>query len=201
MKKILLYFIPVLLINAVNAQVFIGFNYTTPQSPLAFAGNDTTVKANATFTLSGSFSGGTAPFNHYWSPGVYLNDSTLLNPTAVLTQGVTFTFHISDANVCLASDQVVITVTPDGIEDVELSNIKIYPNPNTGDFIICGLPQKQNGSFTLNIRNILGEIIYTKRNITGSEDLIISLGKIPAGIYLLELSDNNSKILRNISIR
>lgn len=200
MKKLFIYLSVFLLITEAHAQVFIGFNYTIPIVPLAFAGNDTTVNANASFTLKGSITGGTNPMNHYWSPGIFLNDSTLLNPTAIINQGITFTLNVSDANLCLATDQVVVTVTPNSIEDTEPFLIKISPNPNSGNFIISGLPANHDNIYTVTIRNILGALVFTKGNITSSQDVKISIGKVPAGMYLMELSDNERKICKNFFI-
>ncbi len=56
-----------------------------------------------------------------WTPAVYLNDSTLQNPTATI--GTTTTFYLTLANTgCTVSDSVKIIVTPVPVVNVSKSN-------------------------------------------------------------------------------
>jgi hypothetical protein len=200
MKKILLLTIacaPLLM----QAQVFIGFNYTTPIAPQVVAGNDTTVKANDPFTLHGSFAGGTAPITHYWSPGQWLNDSTLLNPTAIINQNLTFTLTVSDSNVCVVTDQVNISVVPDGIETISAEQLKIFPNPNNGKFTIDGLNSIFQNVISLKLISLHGKLLY-KEEINGHAGKVdVSLPQLPSGMYLVELHSDNTRLIIKLFIQ
>jgi hypothetical protein len=198
------FLLPLLLISLgtfVHAQVYIGFNYTTPIGPVVNAGNDTSVTENKPFNLNGSISGGNSPFTSYWSPGMYLNDSTLVNPTAILPSGQTFTFTVRDDKGCLATDQVVIAVTPDGIEDLPGSGIRIYPNPNQGKITIEGFPENGGKGYELFLRTTLGETAYHENIRIEADRTDISLTGIAPGIYFLELVGKEQKRVFKIFIQ
>lgn len=197
MKHLLLSILCISLSSFIHAQVYIGFNYVTPIGPVVTAGNDTNVIENKPFNLQGSISGGNSPFTSYWSPGAYLNDSTLINPTAILPSGQTFTFTVVDDKGCLASDQVVIAVTPDGIEDLLGSRIRIFPNPNNGNISIEGLPDNAGKGYELIVRNTLGEKAYHEIVNNKSGRIDVSLTGLAPGMYFLELVwESHTKVFK-----
>lgn len=79
---------------------------TVYANPIAVAGGSDTVCAGGNVQLS---SGGGDFYN--WSPGVFLNDSTIANPQATPTQNVTFSVIVSDSNGCVDTAYVDVFVT------------------------------------------------------------------------------------------
>ncbi len=71
------------------------------------------------------------------------------------------------------------------IEEVELPQISIFPNP-TSNFIHINL-NSNKGEFLLNIYNIYGSIVHSE-NV--SENTIIDVKDLPSGIYLLNFKSN-----------
>lgn len=85
------------------------------QQPVAFAGNDATVCANASLLLGETSQPG---YSYQWIPTTGLDDATLSNPTSVnANTGLTalinnYTVTITNQQGCTSSDNVMITVNP-----------------------------------------------------------------------------------------
>lgn len=78
-----------------------------------------------------------------------------------------------------------------------LGNIAINPNP-TSD--ICQLSfNGQTGDFKVNIFNSIGSLVSSNNyTIGGTEIKTIDLSKMPNGIYMVEISNNTSKITKKV---
>ncbi|MBL0153392.1 MAG: hypothetical protein IPP93_07875 [Chitinophagaceae bacterium] len=72
---------------------------------IANAGPDTIALYSQPFQLHGS---GGATFQ--WSPGIYLNNPTIANPVATLSEDQIFTLTVITSQGCIGSDGVKITV-------------------------------------------------------------------------------------------
>jgi len=107
--------------------------------PIADAGPDVTTIGGVPVTIGGNPTG---PIGSSidWNPGIYLNDSTISNPSATLDTTTSFTVFVTDANGCFATDTVLVTVLPpifipngfspngDGPNDVwEIDFIEFFP--------------------------------------------------------------------------
>ncbi len=77
------------------------------------AGNDTTVCENTSFSLNGK--GGTS---FAWTPGAYLNDSTVANPSGTVSGTTTFFLKSYYSTGCFKTDSVVVNVYPKPIFSV-----------------------------------------------------------------------------------
>jgi len=80
---------------------------TVNPKPTANAGADQEICTGGTALLSGSASGGTAPYSYNWSNGA-TTASTSANPSNTTT----YTLTVTDGNGCTHTDQVVVTVNP-----------------------------------------------------------------------------------------
>jgi protocatechuate 3,4-dioxygenase beta subunit/predicted transcriptional regulator len=72
----------------------------------ANAGADKSICSGLSTSLSGSKSGGTAPFTYSWNQGLGTGQNKTVSPTTTTT----YTLTVTDANGCTATDQVVVTV-------------------------------------------------------------------------------------------
>jgi len=85
-----------------------------------------------------------------------------------------------------------------GVDNVNSSDFKIYPNPANEHFYIEGL--NVNEKYNLQIINILGQVVYNKL-ITNSEKEDINIFNLKSGIYNLSLKTNNNIISFNIIVQ
>lgn len=140
-KKTTLIFAACLSSLGLSAQTFVQVNFTAPDLPVAFAGNDTTVVESEPFQLSGSVTGGAAPYTFEWEPAGSLNNAAVANPTGTISSSTDFTLTVKDSNNCFGSDGVFVDVIPLSVgENSAGDNLRIFPNPTSGELRITGLP-------------------------------------------------------------
>ncbi len=87
--------------------------------PIVFAGNDTTVCAQATVVLGGNptAQGGTPPYNYEWLPPTWLNVNVIPNPISNPLANITYTVVVTDAAGCMGADSISIKVNPNPAAD------------------------------------------------------------------------------------
>jgi hypothetical protein len=134
-----------------------------------------------TGTAQVTASGSTPPYTYLWSSGQTTSSIFGLCPG-------TYTATVTDANGCnsTVSETVADFVGQD--EEDALPEIGVYPNPNTGKFMVnFNLTDKQDVFITL--YSVTGQIIY-EQSLTqhqgAYEETIDALGRA-AGIYTLRV--------------
>ena len=90
--------------------------------PTVDAGADVTIIESESVVIGGAPTAtGNGPFTYDWTPSTGLDDASLANPTASPVTTTTYTVEVTDANGCVATDSVEVTVrSPDeAIDDLE----------------------------------------------------------------------------------
>jgi hypothetical protein len=87
-------------------------------TPSIFAGNDTRICSGASTVIGSPATGGTAPYTYSWTPQAGLNAADVAQPTASPSSTTTYNIVVTDANGCISSDEVVVTVNRGPIADV-----------------------------------------------------------------------------------
>ncbi len=82
-------------------------------------------------------------------------------------------------------DSIYNASKPVGINNYQLSKIKIYPNP-AYDYL--QIEKENSNNFNLRIYNNMGQLVINEYNISSIYKLDIS--PLPSGIYALEIIDN-----------
>ena len=108
-------------------------------APVVSAGSDQLVLEGKSIPLPASASGNGLQFQ--WSPMLYLNSDTLLQPLCTPFQNITYTLLASDTNGCSSADTIFIKVllkpiapnafspNGDGIHDTwQIQYLNDYPN-------------------------------------------------------------------------
>ena len=80
--------------------------------PTVNAGANQSLCLGASVSLNGTVSGGLAPYNISWNNSSSLSSGSALTPTATPSTTTTYLLTVTDARMCQASDDVVITVNP-----------------------------------------------------------------------------------------
>lgn len=126
------------------------------KKPQANAGQTIKIFSGQSVKLNGTANGDQV--NYYWTPNLYMNNSTNLTPTVTPPQDITYTLHVVSNTTCGESTSGVFvrvyqlltipnTFTPngDGINDKwEIKNLTTYPNALLSIYNRNGQPVFQN---------------------------------------------------------
>ena len=82
-----------------------------------------------------------------------------------------------------------------GMEESNLSSLKLYPNPNQGIFSIY---HENSTPLRIEISNLVGKVIYEQRINAGSNE--INIANQPAGVYYVKMIDNHKMVTKKIVI-
>lgn len=78
--------------------------------PSVFAGNDTIIAANLPLQLNAVAGNNAGLLNYLWSPPTGLNSTLIKNPVAIISNDITYTITVRNADGCSASDDIHIKV-------------------------------------------------------------------------------------------
>lgn len=86
------------------------------------------------------------------------------------------------------------------VQENELNNLSIYPNPNNGEFNIGFNPQSGE-AITIDVYDIRGRSIYNNiYSSVGRFDEVIKLNSAQSGVYMLTISDGTQKVTKKIIV-
>lgn len=163
------------------------------ETPTVNAGADTSIGLGTSVMLNGT-AGVTGPFVYNWTPAALLDDASKANPVATPTDSVTFTLTVFNSFGCVASDDVTITVFPDGIYD--FPNL-ITPNGDgANDLWKINLDEIPNGNLTIFTR--WGEVVYENSSYDNSWDGTYKGKALDDGTYyfIMKVAELNNKVFK-----
>jgi len=151
--------------------------------PIANAGVDTAVSAGSSVMLLGS---GGSTFS--WSPTVALDDPNSANPVCTPVYNVTYTLTVTDANGCVDTDAVVVTLDRD--LNLVISNVITANGDGFNDvWNVQNIEFYSNNHVTIYNRN--GMEVYEAENYNNSWNGTYNDAPLPDGTYyyVLEFPD------------
>jgi hypothetical protein len=170
-------------------------------SPIPFVGTITggnTVCEGGTLLLSDGAAGGT------WSTSntsvATINSLGIVTGIAAGTVNIAYTVtngcgsRAANLTVTVLSTADCNTVAVNTVTNT--SDIRLYPNPNSGDFTVIGKLAMANEDITIEITNMVGQVIYksSAQVVNGTIDQHIQLnGTYANGMYLLTIRSANEK--------
>jgi hypothetical protein len=147
--------------------------------PTVNLGADTTVCANQLPITLNAGSGQTA---YLWTGGA-------TTQTLTVTTAGTYTATVTNANGCMKSDAIVVTVNPClGLEEATWV-AEIFPNPAT-DQVQINFGTAVN-AVNLELIDAQGKTVYTQRNFSGTATTI-QLNGLNSGLYFLQIEQAGS---------
>ena len=81
-----------------------------------------------------------------------------------------------------------------GIAENQLfDRLSIFPNPTSGEVKVA-IDNNQQGYFTFTLRSVTGSLVHQSEYLVrdGSNTIALDLSDVPAGVYLLEIKDENN---------
>jgi len=102
-----------------------------------------------------------------------------------------YTVIVRDENECANSATIYIQIT--GIDEINDSNIFIYPNPSNGAFFVKWSNNEMPGAVSVSLVNALGQEVFSSKENISSPDWIkeFNLSDETPAIYFLKIKSNN----------
>ena len=126
--------------------------------------------------------GGAGNYSWLWEPAETLDDPTSCCPIASPTQHeTTYKVEVTDGNGNTVSGEVTVTIRNVGMYENAMSALKVYPNPNKGQFTIEG-----NANYQL--INNLGQVVLSG---VCEGKCMIDAQVLKQGVYFLRLIGEN----------
>jgi len=152
--------------------------------------NGTVIDSTAVGSVTIDVSGGNDPYTYTWT-GPSGFTSTSQNISNLTTQGV-YTVVVSDLFGC---ESAPVPFTVAGTVSInELSSkasIRLFPNP-AQDQVTILVENGQSGMYTLDLYNLQGQLIRSeKTTVSGTAQIEWNMDQLPAGIYMLTVSEPN----------
>lgn len=92
-----------------------------------------------------------------------------------------------------------IFIAWEGLEENSFNmSLEMYPNPNNGTFHLA-LSGIDNGLYSIEIRTILGQLIYTG-SIHGNDEKLIEFEGLSSGIYVAQIRNESTNIQQRLII-
>lgn len=177
---------------------------TTPTGPLPTITGVTFIQSSTTAVdATGDFTAnGTDVSAFEWDFG---NGGTATgnNVSGIFLQNGTYFITLTARNACGSVDSI-FSVNIVGIslnEDLLNTNLRVYPNPTSADFILSMDISNGNRDFEVELMDGLGRVIE-KRQLMGIQGHIeerFDLTQVPKGIYSIRIKSGNSFTVRRIN--
>ncbi len=189
-----------------SAQIYVAVNANQPSELIGSAGSDTIICLGDTISIGGNptATGGSPAYAYSWFPSFGLSDDSVANPVASSGSSTSYILSITDARNCSETDTITILVDtcPNGIFAESLPEIRFYPNPASGEFMLEISKPDGEEIFSFELCDALG--------ITWSRDEFQFAGKAfrqdipvfgcPAGTYIIRLHSGEWNWSRRIVI-
>lgn len=169
-------------------------NITIYTTPVVNAGADKTIRAGSSVTLDAAVTPA-GDHNFSWSPSLYLDAPTILNPVSAPLVSTSYTIRVVDRQSgCSGEDDVTVTV----ISELFIPNAFTPNNDGRNDkWIIPGLalyPEAVVSVFNRGGRKIFESKGYTNNPWNGTFKGIGQPNDVY--VYLIELRDESKKIIK-----
>jgi len=138
-----------------------------------------------------------APTAWLWEFGDGTTDTTQNPVHTYATGGASYTITLTVTTDC-GTDQTTTTYNNIGLGDMEKTIWTIYPNPSNG-LIQINMGEVE-GAVQVQLFDLSGAALSRSTYPTVTGDLILDYQQMPAGTYLLEVSNNGLRSTQRISI-
>ena len=151
---------------------------TIYEKPNIVINGNTQVTAGESTTLSVEYN---EDYEYIWSTGQTSN-SIVVTPTATITvYSVTVTY-----GACTSTAMITVSIT--GIEDYELQNLTLYPNPTSGMVFI-----DRDNVLSVEVFDKTGRLLAIQRN-----DKEVDLSAFADGVYTLRISLPEGVVIKKV---
>ncbi|MCI5055116.1 MAG: T9SS type A sorting domain-containing protein, partial [Flavobacteriales bacterium] len=132
-------------------------------------------------------SGGAAPYVYTWSPGGQTTEDI-----SGLDIG-NYNVQVRDSNGCVVNALFGVEASPLSIEELgTVDRFNVYPNPTSDMINVRLLSSTGKGIYKINIRNMLGELLFSDIRYISNEAMTFDISLLQSGLYLMEFDDQKN---------
>lgn len=134
---------------------------------------------------------------YFWNFGDG-NTSTSVDPTNTYTSTGTYTvcLTVTSAEGCTDSICKSVLITTVGVDENELNNVTIYPNPITNNQITIG--NENNELLTISILNVIGQKVWSG---TISKSETINFPELQKGNYFVKITSSDGSVTKKLIVQ
>lgn len=170
MKKEILFLLLLIygLVFEIFAQQQVVFHINQPTQLTADAGLDSYIPVGDSNIIGGmpAASGGSPAYSYLWTPGNYLNDSTLANPVVTPLSSVTYLLTVVDSRNCTATDEIYVLIDSSNITAGDEyhgdSHVIYYLSDNSTIYIKLNDGFSEDESVFVSVNDLFGRTIINK---------------------------------------
>lgn len=162
---------------------------------------DSTIGCPTSVTFNGTNSTGATSYQWVF-PGGTPSASTAPSPTVTFSTAGTVTVLLTTINACGTDDSsfpIEITINCAGVEDLSAQYL-VAMNENQKEILIFSENGIEPGSI-IQLYNELGQVLYTNKLETYSQQTVIPVEGLAAGVYLVHIKnsthDSLSKVVKH----
>ncbi|HIA35628.1 MAG TPA: T9SS type A sorting domain-containing protein, partial [Flavobacteriales bacterium] len=143
--------------------------------------------------------GGTGAYTYSWIGPSFTSTSANISNL----EASNYSLIVTDENGCTGNlGPITINEPPVSVSEVVANaTFSIYPNPNTGKFMV-EMNNLSKEDYLLEIRNIIGQLVIgeTISNVSGNHFKMIDLTKKERGVYFVSITNKNSTITKKLVV-
>jgi hypothetical protein len=154
----------------------------------------------ATIAYSGGVLTSSSSTGNQW----YLNGNAISGATSqsyTPTQNGNYTVVVT-SNGCPSAASNTQTVTGLGVEELNVYQLSVYPNPSQGEFSVS-FNASITEAYTIKVYDEVGRLVYNENieNQNGQYIKEVKLGEVASGIYNVTLSNGSNEVTRKVVVK
>ncbi len=100
---------------------------------------------------------------------------------------------------CETAGSVYVNSTV-GVNEIETSDLSIYPNPTSGQFNLV-LNSDLDSKVNIQVVNALGQVINNLTNVEANQTVTMDLSNEAEGVYYVRLFTNNQVLVKKVNVQ
>lgn len=163
-------------------------NFSLEEIKPVDAGLDVSITSGDTVIIGNNLDSASS---YVWSPNYFITDTTAVNAT--VSPQETTTYYVSKTQCSVTTtDTVTVIVSPVGVSEVaNATNVRLYPNPNNGNFTLTHNLNEEN--YVLELIDVMGKVVHNEKITTAKQT--INTKQLTKGLYLVHLKTGIGKLV------
>jgi len=147
----------------------------------------------------GVLTSSSATGNQWYYNGTIISGAT--SQTYTPTQNGNYTVVVT-TNGCTSNTSGAYNVTGLGIEELNVYQLSVFPNPSQGEFNIS-FNATITESYTVKIYDEIGKLVFDESisNQSGKYVKEVKLGEVASGMYNVVLSNGSNEVKQKVVIK